>query len=338
MSSLAAEIAVSGDIQERAINQDAISQKGLRLVSIRFERIREFEGHPFRLYTGERLTDMVESIRQNGILQPLIVRRIFGDARRDYEMLSGHNRMNAGKLAGLASAWCLVKEGLTDEDALMYVIETNLLQRSFADLLPSEKAAVLALRYSEMFSQGKRNDIRRELEELEGGGTCGSDFHKSSEVETCGTDFHKSNSRDTLGGDYDLTGRQVANYLRVNRLMDCLRLKLDDKLLTLASAVSLSYLCQEDQLAVFAAMKRYPRKLSDAQASGLRELAKAGPLTEQGVVDFLRTPKHPAATSVSIGRTVYASYFAPGTSKKEVERVIGEALALYFSQTKGESA
>ena len=63
-----------------------------------------------------------------------------------YEMLSGHNRMNAGKLAGLESAWCLVKEGLTDEEALMYVIETNLLQRSFADLLPSEKAAVLALR------------------------------------------------------------------------------------------------------------------------------------------------------------------------------------------------
>lgn len=120
--------------------------------------------------------------------------------------------------------------------------------------------------------------------------------------------------------------------------MGCLRLKLDDKLLTLTSTVSLSYLCQEDQLAVFAAMKRYPRKLSDAQAAGLRELAKAGPLTEQGVVDFLRTPKHPAPAGISIGRAVYASYFAPGTSKKEVERVIGEALALYFSQTRGESA
>jgi ParB family chromosome partitioning protein len=101
---------------------------------------------------------------------------------------------------------------------MMYVVETNLLQRSFSDLLPSEKAAVLTLRYSEMFSQGKRNDIQRELEELErGSGTCGSDFHRS-------------NSRDTLGGDYDLTGRQVANYLRVNQLLDCLRLKLDARL------------------------------------------------------------------------------------------------------------
>lgn len=75
MSSLAAEIAASGDTQERAL-----CQKGLRLASIRFERIRQFQDHPFRLYTGERLTDMVESIRQNGILQPLIVRRILDDS------------------------------------------------------------------------------------------------------------------------------------------------------------------------------------------------------------------------------------------------------------------
>jgi len=126
-----------------------ITQKGLRLVLLPFDRIAEFHRHPFRLYTGERLADMVESIRKNGILMPLIVRHIQGDNGRDYEMLSGHNRMNAGKLAGLDSAWCLVKEGLTDEEALMYVIETNLLQRSFADLLPSEKAAALALYFSQ---------------------------------------------------------------------------------------------------------------------------------------------------------------------------------------------
>lgn len=321
MSSLAAELA--GQDKEQI---PEITQKGLRLVFIPFAKIRQFIGHPFRLYTGERLSDMVESIRQNGILMPLIIRRIFDDREHDYEMLSGHNRMNAGQIAGLDGAWCLIKEGLTDAEALMYVVETNILQRSFSDLLPSEKAAVLALRYSEMFSQGKRNDILRELKALEGN------------EETCGSDFHKSNSRDTLGGDYDLTGRQVANYLRVNQLLDCLRLKLDDKLLTLSSAVSLSYLSRENQLAVFAAMKRYHHKMSDAQAAGLRKLAETTPLTEQGVVDFLRDPKPSGPKTVSIGRSLYYTYFQPGTSKKEVERVIGEALALYFDQTKGESA
>lgn len=333
MSSLAAEIAASDNAPEQAV-----TQRGLRLASLQFSRIRQFQGHPFRLYTGERLTDMVESIRQNGILQPLIVRRVFDDSDYDYEMLSGHNRMNAGQLAGLDSAWCLVKEGLTDAEALMYVVETNLLQRSFSDLLPSEKAAVLSLRYSEMFSQGKRNDIRRELEELECSGTCGSGFHKSADEETCGSDFHRSKSRDVLGEDYDLTGRQVASYLRVTHLLDSLQLKLDDKLLTLASAVSLSYLSREDQLAVFAAMNRYHRKPSDAQAAGLRELAKTGPLTEQRVLDYLRTPKNSAPAKISISREVYSPYFAPGTSQKEVKRVIGEALALYFSQTREEPA
>lgn len=321
MSSLAAELA--GQDRDPV---PGITQKGLRLVFIPFSKIRQFTGHPFRLYIGERLSDMVESIRQNGILMPLIVRRVFDDGEHDYEMLSGHNRMNAGQIAGLDGAWCLVKEGLTDAEALMYVIETNMLQRSFSDLLPSEKAAVLSLRYSEMFSQGKRNDILRELEVLEGGG------------ETCGSDFHRSNSRDTLGEDYDLTGRQVANYLRVNQLLDCLRLKLDGKLLTLSSAVSLSYLSRENQLAVFAGMNRYPHKMSDTQAAGLRKLAETESLTEQGVVDFLRNPKPSGPKTVSIGRSLYYTYFKPGTSKQEVERVIGEALALYFGQAKGESA
>ena len=244
MSSLAAEFA--GQDNEQEIE---ITQKGLRLVFISFSKIRQFAGHPFRLYTGERLSDMVESIRQNGILMPLIIRRILDGGVYDYEMLSGHNRMNAGQIAGLDGAWCLIKEGLSDTEALMYVVETNMLQRSFSDLLPSEKAAVLALRYSEMFSQGKRNDILRELKALEGGG------------ETCGSDFHKSKNRDTLGGDYDLTGRQVANYLRINQLLDCLRLKLDAKLLTLASAVSLSYLSRENQLSSpVIKCKKTPRK------------------------------------------------------------------------------
>lgn len=307
--------------------EQEITKKGVRLVFIAFARIRQFQGHPFRLYTGERFSDMVESIRQNGILMPLIVRRIFGDPAHDYEMLSGHNRMNAGQAAGLEGAWCVVKEGLSDAEAMMYVVETNLLQRSFSDLLPSEKAAVLTLRYSEMFSQGKRNDIQRELEELErGSGTCGSDFHKSK-------------NRDVLGEDYALTGRQVATYLRINRLCDGLKLRLDEKLLTQASAVSLSYLNGPDQLAVHAALLRYQRKPADAQMAAVRKLAETGPLTEDSIMGLLqKKASSPPPKALSIQSAVYTPYFASGTPKKEIERVIGEALALYFSQPREESA
>lgn len=220
----------------------------------------------------------------------------------------------------------------------MYVIETNLLQRSFSDLLPSEKAAVLALRYSEMFSQGKRNDIQRELEALEhSNGTCGSDFHKCAD-ETCGSDFHKSKNRDVLGEDYALTGRQVATYLRISRLCDELKLRLDEKLLTQASAVSLSYLNDPDQLAVHAALLRYQRKPADAQMAAVRKLAETGPLTEGIIMGLLQKKVSSSSKALSIQSAVYAPYFASGTPKKEIERVIGEALALYFSQPKEESA
>lgn len=306
--------------------EQEITKKGVRLVFVSFSRICHFQKHPFRLYTGERFSDMVESIRQNGILMPLIVRRIFGDPAHDYEMLSGHNRMNAGQAAGLEGAWCVVKEGLSDAEAMMYVVETNLLQRSFSDLLPSEKAAVLTLRYSEMFSQGKRNDIQRELEELErGSGTCGSDFHKSK-------------NRDVLGEDYALTGRQVATYLRINRLCDGLKLRLDEKLLTQASAVSLSYLNGPDQLAVHAALLRYQRKPVDTQMAAVRKLAESGPLTEHSIMGILQNKGSSPPKALSIQSAVYTPYFASGTPKKEIERVIGEALALYFSQPREESA
>lgn len=126
------------------------------IVSIPVEEIHPFHDHPFRLYEGERLEDMVQSIRDHGVLNPVIVRK----AVRGYEMLAGHNRTNAAKIAGVTEIPAIVKTDLFDKDAYVYVIEANLLQRSFAELLPSEKAAVLVAHYEKISSQGKRNDIR----------------------------------------------------------------------------------------------------------------------------------------------------------------------------------
>lgn len=144
------------------------AETGNGLQSLPVDKIKPFHDHPFHLYEGERLDDMVESIREHGVLNPVIVRK----KGCDYEMLSGHNRQNAARIAGLTEIPAIVKEGLTDEEAYVYVIETNVIQRSFTDLAPSEKAAVLSARYEKVISQGKRNDILREIEEI---GTCGHD-------------------------------------------------------------------------------------------------------------------------------------------------------------------
>lgn len=298
-----------------------------RLTFVPFSKIRPFQNHPFRLYTGERLEDMVESIKKNGILTPPLIRRMEDAPDFDYEMLAGHNRMSAGKLAGLDGTLCVVKEHLSDADAIMYVIETNLMQRSFADLLPSEKSAVLALRYSEMFSQGKRNDIIRELQELEAPVTCGNDCHKSK-------------SRDSVGEDYAMKGRMVAYYLRINSLIPPLKLRVDDGEFSLVTASKLSYLSEGTQAQVDTILRQSSLNANALKIDVLRQADQNGPLTLKETYRILTDVKAMKSElpTVKIKPKTYQKFFAPGTPVKEMERTIEKALALYFEQQGGKES
>lgn len=114
--------------------------------------IQPFHDHPFHLYEGERLEDMIASVKEHGMLNPVIVQKL----DTGYEMLSGHNRWNAAKLAGIKEIPAIVKTDLSEEEAYVYVIETNLMQRSFSDLAISEKAAVLKERYGAKWQRERR--------------------------------------------------------------------------------------------------------------------------------------------------------------------------------------
>lgn len=176
---------------------------GLRMLPIK--KIRPFHDHPFHLYEGDRLEDMVASVREHGILNPVIVQEIDGG----YEMLSGHNRMNAAKLVGLKDIPAIVKTNLSEEEAYVYVIETNLMQRSFSDLLISEKAAVLKARYEKESCQGRRNDIIEEIARMEG----------KELPATCGHGDQRLNTRDMIGKEYELSGSSVGRLLKLNDLI-----------------------------------------------------------------------------------------------------------------------
>lgn len=320
MSSLAAAAAASVETADKPIYQ-----KGIKLIFLPFHSICFFRKHPFRLYEGERLEDMVESIRKNGILMPLIVRRILDEPNYDYEMLSGHNRMNAGQAAGLEGAWCLVKENLSDADAWAYVIETNLLQRSFSELLPSEKAAVLAMRYSEMFSQGKRNDIIEELQLLENLDAVNADA-------TCGTGCHKL-SREKVGTDYALKGRAVANYIRIDKLTDGLKRRLDNGEFIIKAGVSLSFISPAGQEAIDAVLSRVSVPITETSAGLLRSNDSVTPLDEDMVEKLLSkgASDKTIPRSVKVSKKIYSAYFPDDTPAKEIEQVIGEALRFYFA-------
>ena len=248
------------------------------IITLPPQAIRAFRGHPFRLYEGDRLNDLVESISEHGVLNPAIIRKIERDEDGfEYEMLAGHNRQNAAAIANRELP-CIVKENLSDEDAWIYVIETNVLQRSFSEMLPSEKAAVLALRYSKMICQGRRNDIIEELKKLE-------NPDEIKENSTSGTQCHRTKSRDILGAEYDLKGRAVANYLRINELITPLKRRIDDAEFPIVAAVQLSFLTEQEQQMVDDVLSENEYKVNEGKAVLLREYT--GKLTPERTEQIL---------------------------------------------------
>lgn len=283
----------------------AETENGLQ--SLPVDKIKPFHDHPFHLYEGERLDDMVESIREHGVLNPVIVRK----KGRGYEMLSGHNRQNAARTVGLTEIPAIVKEDLTDEEAYVYVIETNVIQRSFTDLAPSEKAAVLSARYEKVITQGKRNDILREIEE----------------IGTCGHDVHKSKSRDGIGEEYGMTGRNIARYMRVDKLIRPFKDRLDAGDMTLTAAVELSYLSKDEQEAVAA----QDVKVDEKTAKAVR--AAAGDLTEGKLEEILHPAKAPGLAkmvSVKIPAEAEEKYFS-GLKAKDRSDLVMQALEAWFA-------
>lgn len=278
------------------------------------DKIVPFHNHPFRLYEGERFNDMVESIREHGILNPVIVQK----TADGYEMLAGHNRWNATKNVGIKEIPAIVKEGLTEEEAYVYVIETNLMQRSFTDLLPSEKAAVLAERYEKISCQGKRNDIIEEIARLNGVGV----------PDTCGHDVHKSKSRDAIGEDYGMTGRNIARYMRLNQTTEQIKEMVDAGTMAMVTAVELSYLSKEEQKQVCKIMDEHGGKIKNAQAVELHNAA--GSLTEDKVkVILVGESKEKPVSDAKLFGEIKKKYFK-GKTTEEVLDILEQALALWF--------
>ena len=296
------------------ISPENVVDNGQTMVSVK--KIVPFHNHPFRLYEGKRLDDMVESIKEHGVLIPVIVQKIADG----YEMLSGHNRWNAAKIAGVTEIPAIIKENLTEKESYVYVIETNMLQRSFDDLLPSEKAAVLAERYEKVMCQGRRNDILEEIAMLNG----------VDMPETCGHDVHKSKSRDTIGEDYGMTGRNIARYMRLNQTTEQIKEMVDDGAMAMVTAVELSYLSEEEQKQVCSVMEEHGGKIKNAQAVELHNAA--GSLTEDKVKNILvGEVKEKPISDAKMFAQIKKKYFN-GKSTDEIMGVLEQALTTWFAR------
>ena len=264
------------------------------------------------------LNDMVESIRKHGILNPVIVLK----TDDGYEMLSGHNRANAAKLAGLIEVPAIVKVGLSEAEAYVYVIETNLMQRSFAELMPSEKAAVMAAHYDKVCCQGKRNDIIRELQILSG----------VNPEDTCCHSGNKLKSLDVIASEYGFSSRNAARYLRLNHLIRPFRNMMDKNKIALLAAVDVSYLTEEEQQMLWNIVECQGLKVKPVYAEKLRKAF--GNLTEEKMAEILEAlqVKHTdgnAGVSFRLPKSICSKYF-DGMDSKQMAAVVEQALAAWF--------
>lgn len=297
-------------------NFGAMMSQENQVKQIPVDMLTPYHNHKFTLYKGERLDDMVASIKANGVMTPIVVQ----PSEDKYEILIGHNRWNASKLAGLECVPAIIKEHLSEEEAEIYVIESNLLQRGFNELKISEQAQVLALRYESMFSQGKRSDIINELMELEG---------KQP------TDKH--NSREEVAEEYGLSRNTVARLLRIDKLTDEIKQWVDNGQLSIRAAVELSYLDEEEQESLYELNKADENgnmlfKISESKAKALRALPNKSVQAMTNVLSGNKEKKS-SGKSVKLSSELFERYFG-GVDKKEISSIVEQALKMYFNQNK----
>jgi len=292
-----------------------------------FDLMDDYPDHPFRLYDGERKSDMIESLRNHGILQDLILRPTENGR---FHILSGHNRKYNGIEAGLTEAPSKIKHGIGDEEAWIYVVETNLMQRSFSDMLHSEKATVIALHHSKLFSQGKRNDIIAELEMLE-------NPHISKAQATYAQVEHRLKSRDIVAKEYSLSKDTVARYLRINKLTSSLKEKLDTGIFAFIPAVTLSFLKGYEQESLNKCIDLNNFTVDMKKAETLRQYSEKGGLDDDSIYLILsgeigQKTKPNRTPTVKVSKSTYSKYFQPSMSAKDVQNIVEKALEMYFDK------
>ena len=262
---------------------------------IELGRIHAFPNHPFKVLDDDKMETLVDSIRENGILNPVIVRP---DQTGNYEMISGHRRLHAAGIVGLKKIPAIVKE-MTDDEAIIKMVDANI-QRE--EILPSERAWSLKMKMDAMRRQGSRTDL------------------------TCGTECQKLSS-DEVGEAFGLKGRQVRKYVRLTELISELMDYVDMKKIPISMAVDISYFDEQVQKWIYEYIKDNGF-LKPVQIAALKEQPNLANTTQYHVISILNgaLPQKSSSAKVSLSEKKLDKYFPPHYSAKQREDVIIQLL------------
>lgn len=264
-------------------------------MDIEIYKISSFKGHPFKVVDDDKMLELVESIKANGVLSPVLLRPCGNDL---YEMVSGHRRLHAAKLAGLTAIPSIIRE-MTDDEATIAMVDANI-QRE--ELLPSEKAWAYKMKLEAMKHQGDRTDI-----------TSGQ----------IGQKLTGAVSRDILAEQVGESSKQVQRYVRLTELVPELLDLVDAKRLNFTVAVDVSYIDKEIQ----GWLNEYihdngPVKAN--QIAALREAIATGPMTQMKMIMILNDtqPGKKPSGKFTIPDKKLREYFPKEYSTDEMRSVI----------------
>ncbi|MEA4890789.1 MAG: ParB/RepB/Spo0J family partition protein [Clostridiaceae bacterium] len=273
-------------------------------LNIDVEKLVPFPHHPFKLYHEDKMQEMVQSIRNNGVLTPILVRPTA--SAEGYEIISGHNRVSAARLAGLSSIPAIIRN-LDDESAIVAMVDSNLRQRE--QLLPSEKAFAFKMKLDAI---KKKSGTRTDL-------TCGQVDHRLS----------NRKSRDQIAEDSGESPKQIQRFIRLTELITPLLDFVDQGHLAFNPAVAISYLTAEQQTDVLDLMNQFACSPSLAQAERLKTLSQSGQLDWSAINAILGEQK-PQQSQIVLKSEQIAMYFPKDTSPDQIQDTIIKLLDTWY--------
>lgn len=288
-SSVSASLSSYDDIFSTEESRQEEQREQVRQIPI--GELFPFKNHPFKVLDDDSMSDTVESVKQYGVLSPLIARP---RPKGGYEIISGHRRQHAAELAGLETLPVIVRQ-MDDDAAIILMVDSNL-QREH--ILPSERAFAYKMKLDAIKNQGTRSDLT------------------STQV------VSKLRSNEKLGAENNQSRETVRRFIRLTNLIPELLDMVDNKTVSFNPAVELSYLSPEQQQEVIRAMDDTQNFPSVSQAKRIKKLAQDGTFTTETIVAIMGEEKKSELDTVTIKNDTLRKYFPRSYTPKQMEDTI----------------
>ena len=270
-----------------------------KAANIQVDKLRTFEGHPFKVLDNEDMNNLTESIKAQGIISPLIVRAI--ESTDEYEVISGHRRLHAAVKAGLSEVPALIYP-LDRSEAMIAVVDSNLHRER---LLPSEKAFAYKMKMDAMKAQGRRTDL------------------------TLSQAATKSDTAAEIGKSQNESRDQVFRYIRLTYLIPELLDKVDEGVIALSPAVEVSYLSKEQQKILLDAMNLNDCTPSHTQSIRMKKKAQQNTLSSDGIYEIMSEEKGNQTERISFKVQDLKGFFPKNFTQKQMTDTILKLLYEY---------